>query len=194
MINEKNKIKILSLVLFLLFLATLFSLAFLFVTKKLEKPKKEEKSTSSVPVKIEWLTYTDPLYNYSFQYPSALYLKNKSQNSIMLDTYSNIKWIEGMREQQNKIYFPFLAINVHSSFQDINPDFSTLSDYLDKSDSKYQALSVSGIEAYLFSYTLPNKHQTIYLQKGDKIYQIDYAPLLGDEEVQQKVINSLKFN
>lgn len=194
MINEKNKLKILFLVLLLLFLTILFSLTFLFVTKKLEKLKKEEKSTSSVPVKIEWLTYTDPLYNYSFQYPSALYLKNKSQNSIMLDTYSNIKWIEGMREQQNKIFYPFVTVSVFDSFQEIDPKFLTLFDYLQKSGLEYQTLSIDSIDAYLFNFTQPNKHKTIYLQKETTIYQIDYDIFSKEPDVQQKVITSLKFN
>lgn len=192
MVLKENKTKILILILIILSLLTIVS-AIRFSIVKNKKQNASNLSSSTIPQQIKWVTYTNPVYGYTFDYPSGLEIRNKSQNSIMVDSRVVLDWIEGMKQKDDKNYYPFVSITVYDSFSQINSNYSSLAKFVEKNNQEVQAVTIDNNKGYLYLFNEPSKHKTIYLQKGDLIYQIDFNMFAKESEIQQKMINSLKF-
>lgn len=188
-----QKYKKLIIVLVILIIIIISLATFLFLKNKSKSSTENRNSPVTTDKTTDWATYQDSKYKYSIKYGGALAVKNKSENSIIIDTAETINWMENSkRTELLGPLVPFIQISVYENMAAADSNYATLDDFVQKNKSTIEEKTINGVKGYLYS--SGDTQKWIYLQKNNFIYRIDFDMRTDKPTQQQQVIDSIKFN
>lgn len=190
---------------FIFFLITASSLVTLSISKNKKSaptqvsPQITVISPTSIPIVTDetqnWKTYTDSTYKYSIKYPSDLLQINKISDEMI--SIRDIKKSNNTNPMSTTPGFTITAYKNVSLLPNNDKNLSLINWIKQEQStnifSKEKSITVASLPAYQVTSGGESETEVVYIQKDNFILEISSSSS-NISEIEQQIINSLKFN